>query len=185
MPADVLEESCRALEKDAFNALFSQHRDVAVTYAYSILRNRADAEDATQTAFLMAWLRRSHLSEPGAFACWLRSAVRAESYRIIRQARLVTVPLDDEPPVADVLIGYLTHQNARLELIDAIKTLSSSDRSLITLRYMAGLGYRDLCRCLDVPLTTVKNRLHEARRRLRVRMTLVASETSARQKLLR
>lgn len=59
----------------------------------------------------------------------------------MRQTRLVTVPLDDERPLAEVLIGHLADPNARIELLDAIKKLSRSDRSLISLRYMTGLSY--------------------------------------------
>ena len=52
-------------------------------------------------------------------------------------------------------------------LLTAIEALPDSDRTVIALRYMSDFSYQEMCEFLEIPLSTVKKRLHEARRRLR------------------
>ena len=67
----------------------------AFAYAYAVLRDRAAAEDATQAAFLTAWLRFGDLREPKAFGVWLRRIVRTECVRLLRRTHPATLPLDE------------------------------------------------------------------------------------------
>ena len=60
---------------DAFNNLVRRFQDMAVGYAYAILRDFQFAEDAAQEAFISAWLFLDSLREPKAFAGWLRRLV--------------------------------------------------------------------------------------------------------------
>jgi ankyrin repeat protein len=51
-------------------------------------------------------------------------------------------------------------------LLEAIATLSESDRTVIVIKYMSDLSYQEMSDFLDIPVSTVKKRLHEARKRL-------------------
>jgi RNA polymerase sigma factor (sigma-70 family) len=170
--------------REAFAALVKRYQNAAIAYAYAILRNRAGAEDAAQAAFLTAWLRRADLREPGAFGGWLRTIVRTECSRISRRMHLVTVPLDEgfggraEPTAGNVRDPELQHL-----LLTAIAALPDSDRTVISLRYMSDFSYQEMCDFLDIPLSTVKKRLHEARRRLRASLPASAGEYRTRQVL--
>ena len=81
--------------REAFAGLVRRYHRAALAYAYALLRNHAAAEDATQAAFLTAWLHRGDLREPQAFSGWLRTIVRTECSRITRRIHLVTVPIDE------------------------------------------------------------------------------------------
>ncbi len=124
--------------REAFGELVKRYQNAAIAYAYGILRNHAGAEDAAQAAFLNAWLRRADLREPKAFGGWLRAIVRTECFRVARQRRLVTVPLDDafgggvEPSAGNIPDLDLQHL-----LLTAIEALPDSDRTVIALRYMS------------------------------------------------
>ena len=172
--------------REAFGELVKRYQNAAIAYAYAILRNHAGAEDAAQAAFLTAWLRRADLREPKAFGGWLRTIVRTECFRIARQMRLVTVPLDDafgggaEPSAGNIPDLDLQHL-----LLTAIEALPDSDRTVIALRYMSDFSYQEMCEFLEIPLSTVKKRLHEARRRLRARLTASTDERRMRQVLRR
>jgi RNA polymerase sigma factor (sigma-70 family) len=167
--------------REAFGELVKRYQHAAIAYAYAILRNHAGAEDAAQAAFLTAWLRRTDLREPRAFGGWLRTIVRTECSRITRRTRLVTVPLDDafggraEPSAGDSRDWELRHL-----LLTAIDGLPESDRTVIALRYLSDLSYEEMCEFLELPLSTVKKRLHEARRRLRTWLTASTSEEDTR-----
>jgi RNA polymerase sigma factor (sigma-70 family) len=168
--------------REAFGELVKRYQKAAIAYAYAILRNHAGAEDAAQAAFLTAWLRRADLREPKAFGGWLRTIVRTECSRIARRMHLVTVPLDDafggrtEPSAGNVRDPELQHL-----LLTAIAALPDSDRTVIALRYMSDFSYQEICDFLELPLSTVKKRLHEARRRLRASLPPSTGEHRTRQ----
>jgi RNA polymerase sigma-70 factor (ECF subfamily) len=58
----------------------------------------------------------------------------------------------------------------RLDLLDALDGLPSEYAEAAALRDVLGLSYGDIAALLDVPEGTVKSRIHEARRRLRLRL---------------
>ena len=60
---------CAATE-EAFAALTRQNLDGAYRLAWAILRDSAEADDATQDAFAIAWRKRSSLREPDRFEAW-------------------------------------------------------------------------------------------------------------------
>src|SRR4030095_14559739 len=81
--------------REMFGELVRRYQDAAFATAYMILKDRPAAEDATQAAFLTAWLRRHDLREPLAFGGWLRTIVRTECFRTIRRKQGTMVPLDE------------------------------------------------------------------------------------------
>ena len=90
-----------------FNELVHRYQDAAFAYGYAILKDRSAAEDATQTAFLTAWIHLSSLRDLAAFGAWLRKIVKTECLRIVRTDRLRTVPLGDtlvEPPIHEASV---------------------------------------------------------------------------------
>ena len=129
----------------------------------------ATAEDATQAAFLTAWLRLGDLREPAAFGTWLRRIVRTECVRVLRRRKLVTQPLDEATslPTGEGPWEALLAQELKTDVTRALATLPESDRVVLTLHYMSGLSYRELANFLELPLTAVKKRLFSARRRMR------------------
>src|SRR5215210_7189506 len=87
---------------ETFSGLVHRYQDAAFAYAYAILKDRSAAEDATQMAFLTAWIHLSSLRDLAAFGAWLRKIVKTECLRIVRADRLRTVPLSEalvEPPM--------------------------------------------------------------------------------------
>jgi len=161
--------SPHAEKSEAFGALVARYQDAAFAYAYAILRDYSAAEDATQAAFLSAWLHWNDLREPEAFGGWLRTIVRTECYRITRRSRLDTVPLDESQVTAELEEQEITKWETRTLLLKAIGGLNESDRALIALRYMSDLSYQEMAEFMGTPIATVKKRLHDSRRRLRAR----------------
>ena len=172
--------------REAFGELVRRYHGAATAYAYALLRDYAGAEDAAQAAFLSAWLHRDDLREPQAFGGWLRTIVRTECSRIARRTRLVTVPIDTafaerpEPSTGDTRDWEL-----RQHLLKAINALPEPDRALIALRYLSDFSYEEIRGFLELPLSTVKKRLHDARKRLRIWLLTSASEERTRQVMRR
>jgi RNA polymerase sigma factor (sigma-70 family) len=170
IPVSVGEQTREAEARALFGDHVRQYQDAAFASAYAILNDRAAAEDATQAAFMTAWLRRNDLRESRAFGAWLRTIVRTECFRILRCRRVVNMSLDDlaaEPTEpAKPATDRLRTLELREVLLEGLASLSESDRSVLVLRYMSDLSYEQMAEYLDVPVSTVKKRLHDARKRL-------------------
>ena len=80
--------------------LVRRFQDMAVGYAYSILRNFHSAEDAAQEAFLEAYRNLDKLREPAAFPGWFRRIVFKHCDRQTRSKQFATLPLDDAESLA-------------------------------------------------------------------------------------
>ena len=174
--ATAVDRESTSAARDAFGELVRHFQDAAFAYAFAMLRERTAAEDAVQAAFLNAWLHRHELLEPAAFGGWLRTIVRTECHRIIRRPRPTIVPIDEaELPAIDANEQTLLTRELRGLLLNAIARLTNADRAVILLKYSSDLSYEDLSLFLKIPVSTVKKRLHVARRRLRAsleRLTL-------------
>ncbi len=164
---------------DAFGLLVHRFQDLAVGYAYTLLRDFHLAEDAAQEAFVGAYLELSRLREPAAFAGWLRRLVFMRCTRIRRGKRLEVVPLDLAAQIAAPLpdpleclvAGELSQQVGR-----AIQVLAEPDRQVVTLFYISSYSHAEIAAFLEVPESTVKKRLHDARRRLKKGMIAMVKE---------
>lgn len=146
-----------------------------------LVRDRADAEEAVQEAYLRAWRFRDSLpsgegGRPWLYrvlvnACW--SKLRSEAPRRDRSAGpagLSGLTVDDGTDELDA---------ARL-VREALLDLPPALRAPVVLRYWTGLSEREIATAIRRRPGTVKSRLHEARRRLAVDPRLAEAAGGAR-----
>jgi RNA polymerase sigma factor (sigma-70 family) len=160
---DVIVARAREGEPDAFGVLVRRFQDMAVGYGYSLLHDFQLAEDAAQEAFFEAYRTLPKLREPAAFAGWFRRIVFKQCDRITRRRVVATVPLE----TATVPIHTSNEEERRAEVFDAVRQLPEHERSAMTLFYIGGYSMEEVATFLEVPVSTVKGRLHSARERLR------------------
>lgn len=79
----------------AFEMLVDNFRDMAIGYAYSILKDYQYAEDVAQDAFFQAYFKLNALQSVEAFPSWFRRIVFSQCEHFYRKKRLPVVPLDD------------------------------------------------------------------------------------------
>lgn len=166
-----LVERARAGDARAFDALVRRFQNASVGYARSVLGgDPAAAEDAAQEAFVEAHRCLPTLRDPRAFPTWLRRIVFKHCDRIRRAQR-------GAPLLVPETAAATTHapDPARLALAGeradriraAIASLPNTERDVIALFYLADNSHAAIAAFLGVPATTVKSRLHAARKRLR------------------
>ncbi len=149
----------------AFQALADEHLDAAYRLARVILRDQAEAQDATHDAFVQAWRKWSTLRDHDRFEAWFdRILVNACKDRLRRSARVVTRDISDELEVATADPYARTHERDAID--QALATLSADHRVVVALRYDRDLTADEIARRLDVPVGTVHSRLHYALRKL-------------------
>lgn len=166
--------AAHAEKSDAFGEIVRRFQDMAFGCAYAVLGDFYLAEDAAQEAFLSAWRNLDQLREPKAFPGWLKRIVLTQCNRLTRNKKLDTIALEvieDAPaPDADVP-GVVEGRDERARVLAAIASLSEHERIVTTLFYVGDYQANEIAEFLELPLTTVKKRLHTARHKLRERMT--------------
>jgi len=155
------EETGRAA---AFNCLADEHLDRAYRLARAILREPAEAEDATHDAFIQAWRKWDTLRDPARFEPWFdRILVNTCRDRLRAPGRQAT---DISAEVALSTGDHAGRTEGRAVLGSAIAGLSSDHQVVVALRFYRDLTIDDIAARLGIPTGTVQSRLHYALKRL-------------------
>jgi len=136
----------------------------SATYAYAIVCNREDAEDAVQEAAIKAYQAFPSYNPSYPFKSWWLAILRNCCRDLLRrrQSRPATVTMErvEFPPKA-AGPGDL-YQDLR----EALDRLSEAHREILQLRYFGGCAYREIAGVLGIPAGTVMSRLYAARQAL-------------------
>ncbi len=137
--------------------------------AFSILHDRAAAEDVVQETIVKAWTNMHTLQEPAALTSWVLRIAHNVSISALRKRRALPVAPDEMPEAAqsgpDVGVR-LEHKAAVDDVWVALGTLDELSRSIVVLREIEGLPYEEIARIVGIPLAAMKTRLFRARRQL-------------------
>jgi len=156
------------LEKE-FATRIAESSTLAFRVAYSVLRNREDAEEIAQEAFAKAYRNFQKLRNRGQFRAWLvritwRLALdrqRSSRRRSLREQ--LHAETSGKGKEGD---GVLSHELFQ-QVWRAIETLPEKFRSVTILAGIEEYNTREVAELLGLPEGTVKSRLHEARVRLK------------------
>ena len=167
----------RAIEgdHDAFSSLVDASVDRLYGVATLILRDPDRAQDAVQEALVSAWKDVRALRDPDAWDAWLHRITVWACYRVAKKERrrkmveLKVVPDPERTVASDSAVAL-----ANRDLIERrLNDLPIDHRSVVVLRFYLDLPLDEVADILDIPVGTVKSRLHRALASLRDSMTQV------------
>ena len=146
------------MDESTYIAVCEAHLAAFHRIAWSLVGNRADAEDAVQQALLNAWTHRAN-ARPGAERAWMMRILINECRSILRRRRRC-IPVEEVPatPAAPP-------DNAALQ--EALRALPESLRTPLLLKYMEGMTEKEVALAMALPVSSVKNRLFRARKLLK------------------
>ena len=165
-----------------FEDRLRESSSLAVRVAYSVVRQRQDAEEVAQEAFAKAYSRFSQLRDRTSFRAWLvrttwRLAIdrwRSDRRRTVREQSGASEAPD---PTAE---GIAAEQQRAERLWRAIDDLPDKLREAIVLSAIEGYDVREVALLLGVPDGTVKSRLFLARKGLAQRLQCLVTDTQSR-----
>ena len=161
-------------DREAFGRLVEQFQPTVHAIALRRLGNASEAVELTQDVFLHILRRIHQLREPERFAGWLRQvAVRMAINRATRRLAPSTVDtgvLEGAYEHAHQPVDELIMRERAERLWTALRRLKTLDRESLVAFYIRGLSLVEIAAELDVPLGTIKRRLHTARKRLRLEL---------------
>ena len=162
----------------AFAPIIERYKEAVFAVALARLRRFHDAEDVAQATFVEAFERLKNLKDPTRLGPWLRSIAIHRSIDLLRrESRHVELDDLDEPQdQRPDPLGTLEATELREQVMQAIGRLPHTQRETVTLYYIGGYSQEEVAAMLEVPLGTVKRRLHEARKRLKEDMLGMVEE---------
>ncbi len=169
-PLDSLVRAAQEGDAESFSRLVESFQDMACASAYAMIEDVHLAEDVAQEAFLEAYLNLAKLREPAAFSSWFRRIILKQADRLTRGKCLASSPLEvvANVPMDSHSPTETAETNEVRELVHrAISALPERERLVIMLFYGTGYALKDIAAFLEIPVTTVKKRLYDARQRLK------------------
>jgi RNA polymerase sigma-70 factor (ECF subfamily) len=170
VPSDderLIERTLRG-DLSAFEQLVERHRGVVFRTAARIV-GRDEAEDVTQDAFLRAFHRLQQYRGTAAFRTWLLQITQNAAFDTLSRARRHPTEAESQPPdVPDrdpvrQPAAALERRERQQRLEGKLGLLRPEYRSLLVLRDLEGFSYTEIAAVLEMPLGSVKGRLHRAR----------------------
>ncbi|MFC1408729.1 RNA polymerase sigma factor [Streptacidiphilus sp. N1-12] len=169
-----LVESAQSGDRESLERLLARLRPTVMRRCARFLPHHADAEEAAQDALLSISTHLHEYSGRGSFLGWvtvIASNAARSTYRSMRrraQDSYAVVPEGVDPRTTSVIAG------TRLDLMESLAALEQRHPALVTsfvLRDLGDLTYVQIAEITDAPLGTVKDRIHQARRFMRERLS--------------
>ena len=160
-------------ETDAFETLIRRHQKTIFNLVYRMLGDYDEAAEISQETFLSAYRAIGNFRGEANFSTWLyrialnHATTRRKSLNT-RQQR--NVPIENSEPVSDPHPGpaeSMEKKEIRQRVQQALNRLDPEDAAVILLRDLQDVPYEEVARVLEVPVGTVKSRLHRARQALK------------------
>lgn len=177
---------CLAGRIDAFGELIRPYQDRLFNALTRFLGNRDDAAELMQESLLRAYKGLASYQSNASFYTWLFRVAMNTALSARRRARpkvastqhlAATTGFDpaDDTPQNNPAQGLEAADRRRL-VESALAEVAEPHRAVLILKDIEGLRYEQIAEILDIPLGTVRSRLHRARHELRARLEPMLAE---------
>ncbi len=162
-------DRARTGDLDAFEEIVRARMDAVYRLSFAILGNEADARDAAQDTFVAAWRQIGRLQDVDRFEAWLQRVAVNAARMVHRSRRRRGVREIPAAEVAAAAPDRAAPDRAAPEPADvrslsvALRALPIEQREILVLHHLEGRSVAELAGILEIPIGTVKSRLHTAR----------------------
>lgn len=163
----------------AYRGLVEKYQGRVYSLVYGMVRNREDARDITQDAFVKAYNNLGSFRLESSFYTWLyRIAMNLAIDLVRKRQRRPTTSFeegvasrDGDGGIAEIHSDdsprkVLERKQLYERIMDAMEKLPEDQREVVLLREVEGLSYKEISEVMDIPEGTVMSRLFYARKRL-------------------
>ena len=171
---EILIEQARNGRQTAFAMLVKRYEQYAFTLALRFVKNREDAHEVAQDAFLRAFRYLPDFRGDAKLTTWLYKIVYSTSLNFLRKQNPDIQSIDDDDrPVKLPDEGTpdpsqaMEREDRNAALQRAIQMLSPDDAGIITLFYLYEHSLEEICQIMDMTMTNAKTKLCRARQRLK------------------
>ncbi len=167
-------------DKTAFEVLVKKHQAAVGRLCYSIMKNDQGVPDVVQNVFLSVFRGLQKFRGDASFKTWLYKITVHETMRYLKKRKRWTSLIDKGVPLSngsDVTFVVFDNNaspehlvlNAQTKALieEAMDKLSDNHRIVLHLHYQEDFSVQEIAEILDIPIGSVKSRLHYARIQLK------------------
>jgi len=152
-------------DPDAFEALYQRYRDWVYRLAWRFTGNQQDTLDVLQETFVYLLSKFPGFELTASMTTFLYPVVRHISLTIRSKSRRFTT---DEEILSEIAAPALKDtQSSRKELAAVLTVLPDEQREVLLMRFVDDMSLKEIATALNIPIGTVKSRMHHALRTLR------------------
>jgi len=151
-----------------YQQVTQQYRNRVYSFAFYSLRAREDAEDITQEVLLRLWQHWQKIDH-NKVSAWLMRVAHNSVIDHVRRQKSRKDTTDHDVDIENTLASREEEVDLTLQplLQSAIRELDDPYRSIVVMREIQGLSYREIGEVLELSDSQVKVYLHRSRRKLR------------------
>lgn len=157
-------EVIELVSRDEFAERVLAMRTSQYRIAWAMLGNDADSSDAMQNALLKAWASRHKLRDVKYFSTWMTRILINECKSVRRQRAKHIVVEDPHESCGQ------QEEETDISVQEAIDSLPEKLRLPVVMHYIEGYHLKEIAAILSLPISTVKNRMLRARRKLKIEL---------------
>jgi len=163
-------------DQEAFAEIVYGFQDAVFNLCYRMLSDPAEAEDATQEAFLRAYRYLDRYDQKRSFKTWLLSIASNHCIDRLRKRRMNFVSIDDDPMPLESNLAlqsdeatpevHMMQSERGQEIQELLDELAPDYRAAVVFRYWYDYSYAEIAEALDTTESAIKSRLFRARQML-------------------
>ncbi len=178
---DLIRE-CLGGSRKAYRTLLVRYQDPVFNYCKRMIRDPGQAEDIAQEAFVRTLTRLDRYDERYTFSAWIFKIATNLCIDHLRKSKRIAYSLDqdidggdgsfrrDMPSKAPDPTAQVQASEQMQMLNEAIAELPEHYRAILLLRHQEDMSYDEIAQALDLPIGTVKIRIHRAREQIKRRL---------------
>jgi RNA polymerase sigma factor (sigma-70 family) len=157
---------------ESFAALVEKYKQLAFSLSMKITRNREDAEEAAQDAFIKAYRSLDSFKGSATFKTWLFRIVYTTAISKVRSKKHDFVSFEDhklterELDETENAVGELSAEERSYQLHKAMELLAPDERAILNLYYFEDLQVDEIATIMDMSASNVKIKLFRSRKKL-------------------
>jgi RNA polymerase sigma-70 factor (ECF subfamily) len=159
-------ERARAGDETACEKLLNLYKGRIFSFVYRMVRNYHDAEDITFDTFVKCFKYLARFDTSKKFTTWLFTIAHNTTRDFFRKNKQEYEYFDETHAAPDDLASEYEKKRKMERIEQCLAHLPPIDRELVVLFHREEYTYEEISTILDLPITTIKTRLHRARKKL-------------------
>src|SRR2546421_10052504 len=156
----VLLVRCQVGDRGAFEELVAQCQPRLRAFLAKMLPKTQNVDDAAQDVWMDVFRDLGQLSDPGTFLPWMYRIARNRAFRMLRRKIHPTIQIDDADAMAQATDDVDFSADDARAVHAALDKLIPEHHEVLLLRFIEEMSYDDIAAVVDVPIGTVRSRVH-------------------------
>jgi RNA polymerase sigma-70 factor (ECF subfamily) len=162
---NLIERACDG-DEHACQKLLNLYKGRIFSYVYRMVRNYHDAEDITFDTFIRCFKALHRFDRTKQFSTWLFTIAHNLVIDFFRKNKQEYEYFDEQHAVKDDFVQRYEIKKKLEKIERALTQLPPSDREIVILFHKEEYSYQEISEIVKLPVTTIKTRLHRARKKL-------------------